>query len=121
MAAYLVFSIDQDRELARSRVKSRLAYYLGVHGDHPIMRLAGVEQDTIKAFREGFLSGQLRTDLVTEDIIDTFAIAGSPEECRERFRRFVAAGITHPVVFKLPEVPMKDTLRQVKDHLFDCI
>lgn len=118
IAAYLIFSIDEDRELARSRVKNRLAYYLGLHGRHDIMRQAGVSEDLCDLFREGFLSGNPRSDLITDELIDTFTISGEPEECRKRFQKLLDAGITQAVVYQIPEISMEDNMAQVRDYIF---
>ena len=118
IAAYLIFSINRDRELARSRVKNRLAYYLGLHGKHDIMKQAGVSDEHCDLFREGFLSGNPRSDLITEELIDTFTISGEPDECKERFQKLVDAGVTQTVVYQIPEIPMEENMAQVRDHIF---
>lgn len=119
IAAYLIFSVDQDREKARARVKERLAYYVGLHGDHPITRHAGIQPQLIPQFREGFLAGNYRTDLVSEEMIDTLSISGTPEECRRKLQVMMDAGLTQPVMFQIPEIPLMENMRQVKRYLMD--
>jgi hypothetical protein len=50
-------------------------------------------------------------------MIDTFAIAGSPEHCREALGKIVEAGVDHPVAFEIPGVDPQTTIRSVADHL----
>lgn len=121
VAAYLIFSIDEDRALARNRCRERIAYYMGLHGDHPILRCTGMTAEEIMPFREAFLAGSLRTDLVTEKMIDTFTVSGTPDECREKLQCLLDAGVTHPVVFDYNILPMEENMKRVKEHLFDLV
>ncbi|MDO5111754.1 MAG: LLM class flavin-dependent oxidoreductase [Clostridia bacterium] len=117
ISAYLIFSIDEDRELARSKVKTKLAYYLGLHGDNVIMQQAGIAPELLTAFREGFLRGAYRTDLVTDEIIDALSVSGNPKECRQKLQALLDAGVTEPVLFQIPEIPVEENLGQIKTYL----
>lgn len=119
IAAYFVILIDEDRDKARALCRERVAYMIGLHGDHPIMRIAGLTPEQIEPFREGFLTGNHRADLVTEEMLDTFAIAGTPEECRQKLRLLYDAGLTQPVLFDYSLIPMEENMRRVKEYLFD--
>lgn len=119
IAAYLIISISENREEAREAVKPMLAQYLGIHGDHPILTTAGMEVDHALAFRECMIKGESADHLIDDWVIDTFTIAGTPEECREKYKRIIQAGVDSPVAFEIPGIPMEETLRQVHDHLFD--
>lgn len=117
IAAYLLISIDKDREYARNRVKSKIAYYLGLHGVHDITLKAGIDPEKLTLFKEGFIKGEYRTDLVSEDIIDMMSVSGEPDECAEKLRALVEAGVTEPIMFQIPEIPVKENLMQVKKYI----
>ncbi|MDR0840821.1 MAG: LLM class flavin-dependent oxidoreductase [Christensenellaceae bacterium] len=121
IAAYLLFSIDEDRQRARERVKKKLAYYMGLHGDHPIMRRAGISAEKASLFREGFLQANPRVDLVTEDMLDKLTISGTPQECRARLQGLLDAGVTQPVVFEYDEMPMEENMASVRRYLFEVL
>ncbi len=81
LRAYVVFSCDDDPTVARQGPREVVATYLGVHGDHPITRRAGLPPALAASFREGWLGGEARVDLVTDALLDVFAVAGTPGEC----------------------------------------
>lgn len=98
LAAYVLASCGPDRAAARAAVRRDLAFYLGVHGDHDITRLAGLDAETAARFRAGWLAGEPAEDLVTEDLIDTFAVAGDLADCRAALDRLAAAGLRRAVL-----------------------
>jgi len=120
--AYLLISISDDHHTARERVKPLLAMMLGLlpmHGivDHPIYSCAGVGPDLAKKFGERLAAGSVPVDMVEDWIIDQFAIAGSPDHCREAFAKIVEAGVTHPICFEIPGIDPEATIRDVHTHL----
>lgn len=117
ISAYLLFSIDEDGKLAKERVKTKIAYYLGLHGVHAITLQAGLDPDLLQQFKEGFLKGNYRTDLVTDEIIEKMSISGTPEECRKKLQEMMDAGVKEPVLFQMPEIPIQENLLQVKKYL----
>lgn len=80
-AAYVLVSCAADRKAAREKVRRPLAFYLGVHGDHDITRLGGLDPALAGKFRDGWLSGTPAEDLVEDQLIDTFAVAGDLSDC----------------------------------------
>lgn len=117
VAAYLLISMDDDRRVARERVKPMLAKYLGVHGDHPILRTSGMPLEDIMAFRNAFLTGTNALHLVKDEHIDLFAVAGTPVECREKLSRLIGAGLSHPIAFQISGFPMEQTMRSIVELL----
>lgn len=92
-AAYVLVSCAADRAAARSTVRRPLAHYLGVHGDHDITRVGGLDQDLAAQFRGGWLAGQPAEDLVDDRLIDSFAVAGDVSDCLEGLQRLGDAGL----------------------------
>lgn len=93
LSAYIAFSCDEDGEAARAALRPLVATFLGVHGDHDITRVAGLDPELAARFREGWMQGRPATDLVDDTLLDTFAVAGTPQECTAGLRRFLAAGL----------------------------
>ncbi|KUO43279.1 MAG: hypothetical protein APU95_03215 [Hadesarchaea archaeon YNP_N21] len=104
--AYLTrFSTSKDGEKARELVKPNVAY--GVADSPPeVIEEAGIapeEQEEIrKALKEGGLKAA--AELVTDKMIDSIAIAGTPAECVEKSKRFLRRGVTQ-LIFGSPYGP----------------
>lgn len=113
VAAYVAFACDADGAAARDRLRPLVATFLGVHGDHDITRVPGLDPEQCAAFREGWRAGSPRLDLATDDILDTFAVAGTPQDCAAGIRRLAEAGLETLVVhddgFGNPEADLRAT------------
>jgi 5,10-methylenetetrahydromethanopterin reductase len=118
--AFLLISVSEDERRARDAVKPVLATLLSLVSatpDIPILSVAGIDPDEVRRFGEAYAQGELPTRLVTDKMIDTFAIAGGPEQCRAALAELVDAGIQHPVAFEIPGVAPDETLAGVHRHL----
>jgi 5,10-methylenetetrahydromethanopterin reductase len=93
VGAYVLASCDPDAEKARAAVRRPLATYLGVHGDHDITRTAGLPTALAHELRAGWQAGTPAEHLITDELIDTFAVAGDRDHCRAGLDRLVAAGL----------------------------
>ena len=115
---YALLSVDDDRAVARERVKTILGRWLGYLRNHPAYTCTGRSDAEIQPFAEALAKGKDCTHLVADWMIDTFAIAGSPEECREKLRALEETGVTGIVAFELLTIPMKETISSVARHIF---
>jgi 5,10-methylenetetrahydromethanopterin reductase len=94
---YVPVVVDDDRERARQAVKPLLAHYLGVLHGQSILADAGVTPGRSAPFRDALPGGEPAGHLVTDDLIDTFAVTGSPADCRTALGRWAEAGLDAPV------------------------
>jgi 5,10-methylenetetrahydromethanopterin reductase len=115
LSAYIGMSVDDDGERARDAIRPTVAKYLGVHGYHDITRVAGLSPGRCEALRQGWLAGDLRTDLVDDDVVDTFVVAGTPADAAARLADFAAAGLDVAVIRDDPAVAPRRILEQAKD------
>jgi len=95
--AYVPVAIGQDAVAARRSVRPLLARYLAhLHGQ-AILADAGVSEAVTEAIREARAAGESGAALVTEAHIDTFALAGTPAQARERLGAWIEAGLDTPI------------------------
>jgi probable F420-dependent oxidoreductase len=86
IAGYVTCSVDSDRDAARSAAKAVIAFNSTVKTYEVIHRLHGFEPHVERvraAWREGDFAGM--ANAVPDEMLDTIALAGTPEEVRERF------------------------------------
>lgn len=95
----LVTSVDGDADVARERVKPLIAMYLA--------RFPNIAKET--GYGEEYLEGVRRevrgrgleagAGLVSEEVVDDLAAAGTPGHVRDRIGEYREAGIQCPVLF----------------------
>jgi probable F420-dependent oxidoreductase len=131
LGAYREGAARAGRDAARDEVVAR--FQVAVTDDVPsarqLMRLAfgayvaapvynrffewlgfeGVARDVASAFGRGDRAGTAAA--MTDEFIDSIAVLGSAQACRERIAEFVAAGVTTPVIS--PLVPSAEGVRAV--------
>ena len=117
IGAYLLIYPSRDRQQARAAVRPAIAKYLGLHGEHPILLQSGLAPDEIALFRKAFLAGEDASHLVDDRLIDLFAVAGAPDECAERLRSWIDAGVTHVTAFQVPGVDAEVLMRAIATDL----
>jgi 5,10-methylenetetrahydromethanopterin reductase len=91
-------SVDDDAAWARERIRPFVATYLGVHGDQPITRVAGIGPELAAQLRAGWVSGSPRTDLVDDKLLTRFCLAGDDADIRAGVAAFADAGADSLVV-----------------------
>ena len=121
IGAFVLASISEQEKEAREAVKPLLAALISLMGatqpDCPLFAAARLDPDEARRFAEVYRGGELPVRLVTDAIIDTFAIAGGPDRCRDGLKELLHAGITHPIFFERPGVPAEKTIQAVHRHL----
>ena len=118
--AYIFSSISEDERAARDRLRPIVAMMISLMAPQPntpIFAAAGLPADTIRAFGASFAQGKVPVDMVTDEMLDTFTIAGSPARCRENLARLIEAGVTAPVFFEVPGVPPQQTMDDAHRHI----
>jgi 5,10-methylenetetrahydromethanopterin reductase len=120
VGAYIFSSISEDERAARDRLRPIVAMMISLMAPQPntpIFAAAGLPADTIRAFGASFAQGKVPVDMVTDEMLDTFTIAGSPARCRENLSRLIEAGVTAPVFFEVPGVPPQQTMDDAHRHI----
>ena len=118
--AYLLISMGRDRVHARNAIKPLIGSFIGMagfFGPDPILTCTGLSPEEIKPLTELALKSENVAPLVTDWMLDTFTISGTPEECRERLDLLFEAGLTSPVAFETPGINFEETLGNVTEHL----
>lgn len=99
LAIGLVTSVDERGDVARDRVRPLIAMYLSRFPN--IARETGYGEDYLARVREKVSKGGLTAGaaLISDEVVDDLAVAGTPEHVRERIAEYREAGIHCPVLF----------------------
>jgi 5,10-methylenetetrahydromethanopterin reductase len=103
IAAPLMVSVGTDAKAAREAVKTRLAYYL-YRVEKVVHEHSGADAGDIARVREvtSQRGAEAGAAVVTEEIIDTFAVAGDPPLAVRRFREYAEAGLHGLIIDHVP-------------------
>jgi alkanesulfonate monooxygenase SsuD/methylene tetrahydromethanopterin reductase-like flavin-dependent oxidoreductase (luciferase family) len=110
--AYVPVAVADDGARARAWTRPLVGFYLGLLHGQSILEDAGIRAARTQPFREAFVAGRAAAaDLVTDDLLDAVAIAGTPAQCRMALARWAAAGLD-AVIAVVPEGA--DLARQIE-------
>lgn len=100
ISCIIITTISKDAELARERARKTISFYAAVgriYGDYLASHGFGSEVSSLSEhYRKHGVDGLHK--LVSERMLDSIAVAGTPEECTKKFRRFTETGISLPIV-----------------------
>lgn len=88
VATSVIVQVSADREAARQEAALQIGFYATTRTYRPVLARYGFD-DLVQPLREAFGAGDFAamTD-VALPMVDTLAIAGEPDECRERLEAF---------------------------------
>ena len=114
MAAGMI-SVDHDAEAARARAAPRLANRAHHNFRHSLDTVPASERAGVERFMEVFdvrkpIEERVPPGSIPSYLIDRFSIAGTPEDCADRLRRLLDAGIDQ-VLLTPPKATFEDTVR----------
>ena len=98
-AGFILFSIAEDGHVARQEMLRKLAYLFRSKGHAANIATANLDIDH-QAIMACFARHEPEAALayLPEEAATTFAVAGTPRECRDRLAAYLAAGMDEPVI-----------------------
>jgi 5,10-methylenetetrahydromethanopterin reductase len=105
-------SLDEDWDVAVSRLKPMVAEYLAK--ERHVATACGANQELVKEVRqvvslspneeEGFRKA---ADLVDDDLVKRIAVVGDAEQCRRKIAEYVRSGCTCPLIYPVGKKVME--------------
>ena len=117
----LITCVSKNSEEAVDRAKKTIAFYISV-GDIYRKFLAenGFKKETSSIFEEFKKSGfKSNHELVTDSMLQSLAISGSPEECKKQLTSFIDVGIDQPILQFNPIGDTMDSFRLFSKTFLD--
>ncbi len=98
--------VTDDKEKARAIVRMAFGGYLSAPVYNKFLAWCGYKEEA-RAIAEGFATKDRAAVAAAmhDELVDSIAILGTPDECREQLAAFVAAGVTTPVLSPLATSP----------------
>jgi alkanesulfonate monooxygenase SsuD/methylene tetrahydromethanopterin reductase-like flavin-dependent oxidoreductase (luciferase family) len=100
VACQIITCVSNDSENAIQRAKKTLAFYVSVGKIYrEFLAMNGFENETRDIFEEFKKSGfKSNHELVTDFMLNSLCIAGSPDEAKSQLNRFRDSGIDLPII-----------------------
>ncbi len=106
LAPYVICSVSEDREQARQEVRAQIAFYYTTRLYHSVLDVHGwrdIGESISAAFRK--MDFKAMEAAVTDEMIDAIAVAGTPDEVRDRIAQW--DGLSDHLLLYSPSVGMK--------------
>lgn len=96
----LITCVSEDSEEAVKRAKKTVAFYISVGNIYrEFLAKNGFQNETSNIFEEFQKSGfKSNHELVTDSMLESLVISGTPEECKVQLTNFIDAGIEQPIL-----------------------
>jgi 5,10-methylenetetrahydromethanopterin reductase len=93
--------LAKDGDEARQFAKKILGTYTIPGTPQNVLDLEGISEADIEKVKTNYLEGDLdaATSNVTDDLVDKFALAGTPDECLEKLRKHAGTGLKCPILY----------------------
>jgi len=117
----LITCVSENSEDAIERAKKTVAFYISV-GDiyREFLAKNGFQNETSNIFEEFKKSGfKSNHELVTDSMLQSLAISGTPEECKKQLASFVSVGIDQPILQFNPIGETMDSFKLFKKTFLD--
>lgn len=100
VACQIITCISNDSEKASDRAKKTLSFYISVGEIYRKFLAKNGFNNEIKNIYEEFKRSGLKSnyELVTDKMLDSLVIYGTPQECVKKLARIVNAGVTLPII-----------------------
>jgi alkanesulfonate monooxygenase SsuD/methylene tetrahydromethanopterin reductase-like flavin-dependent oxidoreductase (luciferase family) len=119
-SALILAAVADDDRAARESVKPTLATFLAWFANQPDLPLFtdyGLTPRDVALVRESWTRGELRTDMVSEEMVEGLAMAGNLQRCREKLARLIEAGTTTAVFLVAPGPDLENQLGRLRHDL----
>jgi alkanesulfonate monooxygenase SsuD/methylene tetrahydromethanopterin reductase-like flavin-dependent oxidoreductase (luciferase family) len=86
--------------MAKERARKTLAFYISVGETYrKFLAENGFKNETDGVYDEYLKSGlESNHELVTDAMLESLTISGTPQHCKTQLRHIYDAGITHPII-----------------------
>lgn len=121
VACQFITSVSYDSELAITRCKKTLAFYVSVGKIYrEFLSKNGFETEIRNIFEEFKKSGfESNHELVTPQMIDSLTIAGDPNTCQKQLKRIRETGVDLPIIQFNPIGDLMESLQLFSKTFFN--
>jgi 5,10-methylenetetrahydromethanopterin reductase len=114
MVSYLPMVLDDDLDKAIDTARKFMKLYLPhSQAGGPLMKYAGISEETTLAMRETEKNGKDIMPLITDKMVQSLGVVGDVESCLRQIQEIVDAGANTPVLFPVPGTDVIQTAETI--------
>jgi 5,10-methylenetetrahydromethanopterin reductase len=100
VSAQFITCMSEDEEKAIERTRKTLAFYVSIGKIYrDFLAKNGFAKETLEIYNEYKKSGfRTNHELISNAMLDSLTICGTPDECKKKLDRFVKAGVSLPII-----------------------
>jgi 5,10-methylenetetrahydromethanopterin reductase len=100
VSSQFITCISEDEDKAIHKAKMTLAFYVSVGKIYrEFLAKNGFAKEVVDIYDEYKKSGlDTNYKLVTDNMLDSLTICGTPEDCKKKLEKFVKAGVSLPII-----------------------
>jgi len=108
----IIYAVAEDSREAAKAAREDILFYISYPELDPVIEKSPFRTEAMK-MREYYLKGEKEAalSLITTEMLDTFAVYGTPGECRDGLRKFLKRGVTLPII-RVSVSPHKESERR---------
>lgn len=108
VASSVIYSVSDNLDDAAQAAKEDILFYLGYPEITPILDQSGFREEA-EAIRTASIQGNKEDalGLISQRMLDSFAIWGRPSECRAKLQELIDAGLDLPII-RVSNVPFAE-------------
>ena len=121
VACQLITCVSQNSKDAIYRAKKTIAFYVSVGEIYrKFLSANGYQNETRDIYEEFKRTGFKKNhEMVTDSMLQSLAISGTPKDCKEQLDKFVNAGVTQPILQFNPIGDTTDSFNLFKKTFLD--
>lgn len=121
VACQIITCVSEDSDIAIDRAKKTLAFYVSVGKIYrKFLAKNGFRDETYNIFDEFKKSGfKSNHELVTDSMLQSLCIAGTPTECKKQLQNFRETGINLPIIQFNPVGDITESCKLLKKTFLD--
>jgi alkanesulfonate monooxygenase SsuD/methylene tetrahydromethanopterin reductase-like flavin-dependent oxidoreductase (luciferase family) len=115
VACVIMTAVSTDPDAARERVRKTIAFYVSVGRIYSDFLASHGFADEVEQVMDEYGKNGLENThkFISDGMLDSIAVAGSPEECRKRLQAFIDAGVKLPIIQFNPVGETENSFKQV--------
>jgi len=101
IASFVIFSVSKDPKVAMENTKREIAFLVTLPAmDHVLRASELLNIENVKTIRKLGQKGEMgkATEHISEDLVDSLAVCGKPQECLEKLEYFRSSGLKLPII-----------------------